>query len=156
MCEPPKRCLPMCLVSALSLPQVVGSIRWTVEVGSFLPKGAEAGYFAFGGSTVVLLFQAGAVAWDADLVENRCVGGLGGACNWPACTRDGKRCITGLRRHAVQRFRWPTAAVFPPLPFPPCRSLNSLETRVLMGERLGRQASAEGQHKDGGAEAADA
>ncbi|EFN59934.1 hypothetical protein CHLNCDRAFT_16852, partial [Chlorella variabilis] len=65
---------------------VVGSIRWTVEVGQEVAKGAEAGYFAFGGSTCVVLFQEGAAVWDADLAKN---------------------------------------------------SLKSLETRVLMGERLG-------------------
>ncbi|KAI7845326.1 hypothetical protein COHA_001168 [Chlorella ohadii] len=65
---------------------VVGSIRWTVEVGQELGKGDECGFFAFGGSTIVVLFQQGAVVWDADLLQN---------------------------------------------------SLSSLETRVLMGERLG-------------------
>lgn len=32
----------------------------------------QCGYFAFGGSTIVLLFQRGAAAWDADLLKNRC------------------------------------------------------------------------------------
>lgn len=51
------------------------------------PTSHQAGYFAFGGSTIVCLFQHGAAAWDADLLSN---------------------------------------------------SLQSLETRVLMGERLGQ------------------
>eukprot|EP00887_Chlorella_sp_A99_P007334 scaffold2.g7334.t1 len=50
---------------------VVGSIRWTLRVGAAAARGDEAGYFAFGGSTVVVLFQAGAVAWDDDLAKNR-------------------------------------------------------------------------------------
>ncbi|KAL4459065.1 hypothetical protein ABPG75_013930 [Micractinium tetrahymenae] len=69
---------------------IVGSILWTLEPGQEATKGDEAGYFAFGGSTIVVLFQRGAVTWDDDLQQN---------------------------------------------------SLNSLETRVLMGEQLGRQGS---------------
>jgi len=30
----------------------------------------ECGWFAFGGSTTLVLFQAGAIAFDADLVTN--------------------------------------------------------------------------------------
>ena len=33
-------------------------------------KGAEHSYFAFGGSTVVLLFQRGRIHFDEDLVAN--------------------------------------------------------------------------------------
>lgn len=65
----------------------------------------QAGYFAFGGSTIVVLFQRGAAAWDADLLAN---------------------------------------------------SLQSLETRVLMGERLGQLGggAAAAQTAPGTAEAA--
>ena len=37
-------------------------------------KGEERGYFKFGGSTVILVMQAGAVTWDADLVRNSAAG----------------------------------------------------------------------------------
>jgi len=33
-------------------------------------KGDEFGYFAFGGSTIVLLFQPGAIHFDDDLLSN--------------------------------------------------------------------------------------
>ncbi len=49
---------------------LVGSIVWTVAVGDELDKGGEMGHFAFGGSTVVALFEPGAAAWDADLLAN--------------------------------------------------------------------------------------
>ena len=117
---------PPCPPTTCRLPPQVGTIEWTVAPGQTLPKGheasvpaggaagprwwaaaaarlaplvpphiaialpaaagAQAGTFKFGGSTIVVLFQRGAAAWDADLLEN---------------------------------------------------SLQSLETRVLMGERLG-------------------
>ncbi|KDD74425.1 hypothetical protein H632_c1322p0, partial [Helicosporidium sp. ATCC 50920] len=50
---------------------LVGSIRWTVQEGQLLAKGEELGYFAFGGSTCVLLLpDAAPVAWDEDLRAN--------------------------------------------------------------------------------------
>ena len=52
----------------------VGSINFTAEVGSTYSKGDEMGYFAFGGSTTIALFQKDAVVIDADLVSNRCAG----------------------------------------------------------------------------------
>ncbi|MFM8333554.1 MAG: filamentous hemagglutinin N-terminal domain-containing protein, partial [Candidatus Methylumidiphilus sp.] len=48
--------------------QVVGSIVWTASVGQAVRKGEELGYFAFGGSTIVTLFQPEKVCWDEDLV----------------------------------------------------------------------------------------
>jgi phosphatidylserine decarboxylase len=33
-------------------------------------RGDEAGYFAFGGSTVILLFPAHTIAFDEDLLRN--------------------------------------------------------------------------------------
>jgi phosphatidylserine decarboxylase len=33
-------------------------------------KGDEKGYFAFGGSSVALLFEKGRIEFDADLLEN--------------------------------------------------------------------------------------
>jgi phosphatidylserine decarboxylase len=51
---------------------LVGSIRLTgaQQAGAVLAKGAEMGYFAYGGSTVVAVFQKGKVVFDADLVKN--------------------------------------------------------------------------------------
>jgi len=48
---------------------VVGSINIVLPDGSQQPKGACHGYFAFGGSTVLVLLQPGTVAFDADLVR---------------------------------------------------------------------------------------
>lgn len=60
---------------------------WMIDVGAFgvgtiiatysgasQQKGAERGYFKFGGSTVILAFPAGAVKFDADLVANSAKG----------------------------------------------------------------------------------
>lgn len=49
---------------------MVGSIIQTYREESQVKKGNEKGYFAFGGSTVVLFFEKGKMAFDADLVEN--------------------------------------------------------------------------------------
>lgn len=49
---------------------MVGSIIQTYKAGDKVEKGSEKGYFAFGGSTVVLLFEEGKVAIDNDLIEN--------------------------------------------------------------------------------------
>ncbi|WP_297094935.1 phosphatidylserine decarboxylase [uncultured Draconibacterium sp.] len=49
---------------------MVGSIIQTYGAGTKVEKGDEKGYFAFGGSTLVLLFEKGTIAFDADLIEN--------------------------------------------------------------------------------------
>ena len=49
---------------------MVGSILQTYPSNSRVDKGAEMGYFAFGGSTIVLLFEEGRVKIDEDLLEN--------------------------------------------------------------------------------------
>jgi len=49
---------------------MVGSIKATVEEGEQVKRGQEFGYFAFGGSTVVFLFEKGVVEWDEDLLIN--------------------------------------------------------------------------------------
>jgi phosphatidylserine decarboxylase len=49
---------------------VVGSILTSVEEGQLVERGDELGYFAFGGSTIVCLFEKGAVQWDEDLLGN--------------------------------------------------------------------------------------
>ncbi|OSC96707.1 hypothetical protein PYCCODRAFT_1472429 [Trametes coccinea BRFM310] len=49
---------------------MVGSIHMTVEEGQQVKRGQEFGYFAFGGSTIVVLFEKGVVDWDEDLLIN--------------------------------------------------------------------------------------
>jgi len=49
---------------------LVGSIFFTANVGDTLKKGNEYGYFAFGGSTVLLFFKKGSITFDQDLVLN--------------------------------------------------------------------------------------
>ena len=48
----------------------VGSIQQTFTPGQFVEKGAEKGYFAFGGSSTLLLFQPGSVTLAPDLIES--------------------------------------------------------------------------------------
>ncbi len=49
---------------------MVGSIISTSQVGQKYKKGDEMGYFAFGGSTIVCLFQKQSIRFDSDLLEN--------------------------------------------------------------------------------------
>jgi len=51
---------------------LVGSIQWTggKEKGTVLKRGDELGYFAYGGSTIVVVFPKGLVEFDQDLVSN--------------------------------------------------------------------------------------
>jgi phosphatidylserine decarboxylase len=49
---------------------MVGSIIQTYEDNSQVEKGKEKGYFAFGGSTLVLFFEKGKVKLAADILEN--------------------------------------------------------------------------------------
>ncbi|KAJ7767304.1 phosphatidylserine decarboxylase-domain-containing protein [Mycena metata] len=49
---------------------MVGSIETTVKEGETVKRGQEFGYFAFGGSTIVLLFEKDVVEWDEDLLVN--------------------------------------------------------------------------------------
>jgi len=49
---------------------MVGSIISTYPEGQQVEKGQEMGYFAFGGSTLVVLLPPGAVRLDPDLLEN--------------------------------------------------------------------------------------
>ena len=48
----------------------VGSIRQTYQVDHPFLKGEEKGYFEFGGSCVVLLFEKGKIQFDEDLIDN--------------------------------------------------------------------------------------
>ncbi len=49
---------------------MVGSIIQTYQDNSQVEKGDEKGYFAFGGSTLVLFFEKGTVELAADLLDN--------------------------------------------------------------------------------------
>ncbi|KAJ7070019.1 phosphatidylserine decarboxylase-domain-containing protein [Mycena amicta] len=49
---------------------MVGTIETTVKEGEMVKRGQEFGYFAFGGSTIVLLFEKGVLEWDEDLLVN--------------------------------------------------------------------------------------
>ncbi|MBM3183973.1 MAG: phosphatidylserine decarboxylase [Chlamydiae bacterium] len=48
----------------------VGSIHQTYIPGRSVKKGEEKGYFSFGGSSLVLLFEKGVIRFDEDLVLN--------------------------------------------------------------------------------------
>lgn len=49
---------------------MVGTIVHTVQEGQTIKRGDELGYFAFGGSTCVLIAANGTVEWDEDLRLN--------------------------------------------------------------------------------------
>lgn len=49
---------------------VVGSINTVTPPDAFVVRGQNHGYFAFGGSTVLVLFQPGTITFDADLLAN--------------------------------------------------------------------------------------
>ncbi|RHZ44097.1 hypothetical protein Glove_759g11 [Diversispora epigaea] len=49
---------------------MVGSIVHTSTPHTYIRRLDEHGYFAFGGSTVVLLFQKGRMLWDEDILAN--------------------------------------------------------------------------------------
>lgn len=48
----------------------VGSICQTYSEGSKIAKGEEKGYFRFGGSSTITIFEPGRIRFDQDLVEN--------------------------------------------------------------------------------------
>ena len=47
----------------------VGSIQQTFTPGQAVEKGAEKGYFEFGGSSTMTLFEPGAITLATDLLE---------------------------------------------------------------------------------------
>lgn len=47
----------------------VGTIQQTYEPGKSYPKGEEKGFFEFGGSTVLLLFEKNTIVFDQDFIE---------------------------------------------------------------------------------------
>ena len=48
----------------------VGGICQTYAAGDVVEKGAEKGYFRFGGSSTITVFEPGRIRFDDDLVEN--------------------------------------------------------------------------------------
>lgn len=48
----------------------VGSIHQTYTPNSYVHKGAEKGFFSFGGSSIILLFKPNRLAFDQDLINN--------------------------------------------------------------------------------------
>ena len=52
----------------------VGSIHQTYVPGRRVQKGEEKGFFSFGGSCLVLLFENGRIQFDEDLVLNSAKG----------------------------------------------------------------------------------
>lgn len=48
----------------------VGGMAYTYTPGTPMEKGAERGYFRFGGSCTILLFEKNRIRFDTDLVEN--------------------------------------------------------------------------------------
>ncbi|GKV11105.1 hypothetical protein SLEP1_g22389 [Rubroshorea leprosula] len=51
---------------------MVGSITFLKKEGDNVRKGDEFGYFSFGGSTVICIFEKDAIQIDEDLLENSC------------------------------------------------------------------------------------
>jgi phosphatidylserine decarboxylase len=49
---------------------MVGSIIQTYEPNTHISKGDEKGYFAFGGSTILLFFEKGKIKFNQDLLDN--------------------------------------------------------------------------------------
>ena len=49
---------------------MVGGIKQSYQPNTYVKKGEEKGYFYFGGSTCVLVFEKGKVKIDRDLIEN--------------------------------------------------------------------------------------
>ena len=48
----------------------IGTIRQTYKPDSLIKKGDEKGYFEFGGSSIILLFERGRIRFDEDLIKN--------------------------------------------------------------------------------------
>ncbi len=72
-----KRCLTMLETQSFGKVLVmeigatcVGSICQTYADGATVAKGSEKGYFRFGGSSTITIFQPGRIQFDQDLVEN--------------------------------------------------------------------------------------
>ncbi|GJN94317.1 hypothetical protein Rhopal_007391-T1 [Rhodotorula paludigena] len=55
-----------CQIGAL----LVASIHQTKPKGQRINRGDELGYFAYGGSTIIVIFPEGTVEWNQDLLDN--------------------------------------------------------------------------------------
>jgi phosphatidylserine decarboxylase len=49
---------------------MVGSTVITRQAGEKVSRAEELGYFKFGGSTLIVLFEEGKINFDSDLVDN--------------------------------------------------------------------------------------
>lgn len=49
---------------------MVGSTVITAEPNAKVARGDELGYFKFGGSTLIVLFEPNKMRWDDDLIAN--------------------------------------------------------------------------------------
>jgi phosphatidylserine decarboxylase len=49
---------------------MVGSTVITRKAGEKVKRAEELGYFKFGGSTILVLFEPGQMVWDEDMVDN--------------------------------------------------------------------------------------
>jgi len=65
-CARPKGDVAFVQIGAL----LVSSIRQSQEPGTVVARGDELGYFAYGGSTIVAVFERDSVEWDEDLLRN--------------------------------------------------------------------------------------
>jgi phosphatidylserine decarboxylase len=50
----------------------IGSVNITCNVGDSVSRLHELGFFAFGGSTIVLVFQDSVISFSEDLIESKC------------------------------------------------------------------------------------
>lgn len=81
---------------------MVGSIKQTYE-GSFADKGEEKGYFEFGGSTIVLLFEKGKIDIDDDLLINTAKG-------YETTVKMGERIGEAIQKKDAERLHHHAAA----------------------------------------------
>lgn len=58
------------MVSVAVGAMLVGSVVQLRKEGDVVKRGDELGYFQYGGSTVINVFQKGTVEWDDDLLAN--------------------------------------------------------------------------------------
>lgn len=57
-------------LNLLAIHPVVAGIEQTVHEGEPIKRADEIGYFKFGGSTIIMLFEPGKVVFDADILKN--------------------------------------------------------------------------------------
>lgn len=104
-----------------------------------LPSPPQAGYFAFGGSTCVVLFQEGAAVWDADLAKNRWAPARLVEADVPACLTCLPACLRYLAdQHAASPACPPPFATARPQPQKPGDEGSDGGTAGRAGERRRR------------------